>query len=204
MQRFSALMDEGRYRIAEDVAFEAQKVLPDSLTALDATMTSRQIGYLVQALGLRVARQKGVIDALTPVEKTLIPFNDDNPIVYPDADVWRELTARRKEKYSQMDLAGSKPAEQKINKVLHDQTELDFVDTPLADVITYLQDYHKINITIDHKAAGGRGNRDRHADHADPQGRDPPLGVETDVEGFGLDLRDRRRGASDYHARRSK
>ena len=69
MQRFSALMDEGRYRIAEDVAFEAQKVLPDSLTALDATMTSRQIGYLVQALGLRVARQKGVIDALTPVEK---------------------------------------------------------------------------------------------------------------------------------------
>ena len=27
MQRFSALMDEGRYRIAEEVSFEAQKVL---------------------------------------------------------------------------------------------------------------------------------------------------------------------------------
>jgi hypothetical protein len=43
-------------------------------------------------------------------DKAAVPFSDQPPVAYPDAEVWKELTARRKEKYSQMDLSSSKPA----------------------------------------------------------------------------------------------
>ena len=47
---------------------------------------------------LRDERRKGVVDTLYQTEKSHIPFPDDPPIVYPDAEVWQQLTARRKEK----------------------------------------------------------------------------------------------------------
>ena len=50
-------------------------------------------------------------------------------------------------------------AEAKIRKALDSLTELDFVDTPLTDVITYLQDLHKINITFDYKVMSDAGFR---------------------------------------------
>jgi hypothetical protein len=50
-------------------------------------------------------------------------------------------------------------AEAKIRKALDSLTELDFVDTPLTDVVTYLQDLHKINIAFDHKAMSDAGYR---------------------------------------------
>ncbi len=46
-------------------------------------------------MALRVEREKGVIDTLMQVEKSLVPFPDDPPIVYPDAELWQQLTARR-------------------------------------------------------------------------------------------------------------
>ena len=154
---FQRAMDEGRYRVAEGVSFEAQKIMPDSLTPLDATMTLRQIGYLVEALGLRVARQKGVVDALNPVEKGYYPLqrrlSDPLPGRRCLAGIDRPPQGEVQPNGPLQFQAGGT----KINKVLHDQTELDFVDTPLADVITYLQDYHKINIAIDHKALEDAG-----------------------------------------------
>ena len=79
----------------------------------------------------RVARQKGVVDTLYQVEKSHIPFPDEPPIVYPDAEVWQQLTARRKEKYSSMDLAKKGTAEKKIDDALKSPTQLEFVETPL-------------------------------------------------------------------------
>ena len=90
-------MDEGRYKIAEEVSIEA-KVVPDSLTPLSGLMNSRQIGSLVEGLALRTERQRKMVDTLFQVEKAFVPFPDEPPIVYPDAEVWRQLTERRKEK----------------------------------------------------------------------------------------------------------
>ena len=49
------------------------------------------------------ARPKAVVDTLATVETSMMPFPDDQPVVYPDAAVWEELTARRK-KYTYTDL----------------------------------------------------------------------------------------------------
>ena len=44
------------------------------------------------------------------------------------------------------------PAEKKIEAALKSPTQLEFVDTPLTDVIDYLKDYHQIEIQLDKKA----------------------------------------------------
>ena len=158
MERFNALMEEGKYRYAEEAtAAEAQQVDPLETTAQVATLHARAVGYWEEAMALRVARQKGMVDALYQVEHSHVPFPDEPPIVYPAADVWQQLTARRKEKYSSMDLASRGAAEKKITEALKSPTTLEFMETPLTDVVDYLKDLHKIEIQLDNKALGDVG-----------------------------------------------
>ncbi|NQT12542.1 MAG: VWA domain-containing protein, partial [Planctomycetes bacterium] len=153
MERFNYLMEEGRYRIAEEtVALDAQELDPNSPVPVVATHHSRMVGYYHQAMVLRVARQKGVVDALHQTEKAHVPFADEPPIVYPEAEVWQQLTNRRREKYSSMDLATQGGAEQRIAAELKAPTELQFIETPLQDVMETLKDYHEIEIQIDQRA----------------------------------------------------
>ncbi len=83
--------------------------------------------------------------------RRMFPFPDEPPIVYPDPEIWQQLTLRRKDKYSSMDLAKRGTAEKKIQEALKSPTELDFVEQPLENVIGYLKDYHKIEIQLDKK-----------------------------------------------------
>ncbi|MCR4415824.1 MAG: hypothetical protein NUV77_25700, partial [Thermoguttaceae bacterium] len=157
MERFVSLMDEGKYRTAEEVAIEAQKTIPDTSEPLSAILSSRTVGYLNDALALRVARQRGVVDTLYQVERSHVPFPDEPPIVYPDAEIWRQLSAKRKKEYASMSLSKPGKAEQRINEALSEPTKIDFTDTPLSDVIAYLEEYHKINIEFDNKALEDAG-----------------------------------------------
>ncbi|MFH1922447.1 MAG: hypothetical protein ABIP48_21510, partial [Planctomycetota bacterium] len=153
MERFNSLMEEGRFRMAEEqIAMEAQELAPNNPVPVAATHTSRMRGYYEEALALRVARQKGVVDVLASVERSSIPIPDEPPIVYPDAEVWQRLSARRIERYSTVDLASQGPAERRIATELKAPTELDFIDTPLRDVMATLEELHNIQIEIDERA----------------------------------------------------
>ena len=152
MDRFNSLMDEGRYREAEEsAAVEVQKIMPDMPIAVSAIRNSEQTRYYEQQLFVRNARDKAVLDTLYQSELASIPFPDDQPIVYPDASVWEELTLRRK-KYAAVDLKEKGGAEEKIRKALEDTTSIEFVETPLSDVVDYLKDLHNIEIQLDTKA----------------------------------------------------
>lgn len=153
MERFNSLMKEGRYELAEvEAAGEAEKLAPDLPTPLLARHMASQTGNFEKAMVLREARQKGVLDTLYQTELAHVPTPDDPPVVYPDAQTWQELTARRKERYQSMDLGSTSAAERKILAELKKPTEIDFVDTPLAEVINYLRDRHQIEIQLDKKA----------------------------------------------------
>ncbi|MDY0170774.1 MAG: hypothetical protein RBS80_29805, partial [Thermoguttaceae bacterium] len=153
MDRFNSLMDEGRYRSAEEeVAYEVAQVAPNDPIAPAAALWSRVVGYNARNSELRVAKQKGFLDVSYGIERSSVPFPDEPPIVYPDAEVWRELTAARKERYSSMDLASRGPAERRILEALKAPTQLEFIETPLQDVVDFLKDYHNIEIQIDKKA----------------------------------------------------
>jgi hypothetical protein len=136
MERFNSLMAEKRYRFAEEsAAVEAEKELPGNPVPVLATLEARMVGYYANFMEARIARQKGVVDTLYQVEKSQIPFPDEPPIVYPDAEVWQQLTVKRKEKYSSMDLKEKGTAEKRIDDALNSTTSLEFNEAPLQDVI---------------------------------------------------------------------
>lgn len=154
--RFDALMDESRYGDAGVVGEIANDIAPELPATTVAVVSGRMTGYGAQALDLRKRRQIGMVDALASVEASHIPTPDEPPIYYPPADVWELLTERRKE-FASVSLESLKPAEKKIIEELDKPTTLDFVDTPLAEVIQYLEDYHKIQIEMDGKALEDAG-----------------------------------------------
>jgi hypothetical protein len=155
MDRFNSLMSEGRYLLAEEAAAdEVAETLPNSTIAVSSALDSRMVRYSQADLHTRVARQKGVVDSLAQVELALVPFVDDQPIVYPDAAIWEELTQRRKKwkDFASADMKDRSGATARIQKALGEPTNLEFVEAPLQDVIDYLKDLHGIEIQIDNKA----------------------------------------------------
>jgi len=151
MDRMNALMDEGLYREAEETVGPALAELDDSPTTVAAILSARLTGNLVEQETIRTLRHKGYYDTFTQVEWSSIPFPDEPPIVYPDAPVWEELTIRRK-KYASVDLQARGEAEEKITQALDEQTTIEFIETPLRDVVEYLKDFHDIEIQLDQRA----------------------------------------------------
>jgi hypothetical protein len=96
-------------------------------------------------------RNKASARAYLEAEKTAIPFPGEPPIVYPSAEVWEELTMRRR-KYASVDLQKRGGAEEEILKQLDEPTRMDFEETPLDEVVDYLKEFHGIEIQLDTKA----------------------------------------------------
>ena len=99
--RFNSLMPEGQYRPAEEVVAAEMARLDPTGAIVVANPYGRLADYQVLNEQIRRARQKGVVDTLTSVERSHLRMADDVPIVYPDAEVWMELTRRRRELYGQ-------------------------------------------------------------------------------------------------------
>jgi len=188
MQRFDALMDDVRQRLSDKAATQAytdaqlsaleadkivQRDMPSTRPAMVAAMhLARFEAAHSDIMAVRTAKQKGFVDAMFQDEKSHVPTPDDPPIIYPDAEFWKDITERRK-KWSSTDLARRTDAEQKIDKALKEPTEISFVDTPLRDVIDYLKDYHHIEIQLDTAAMKDAG--------ADPDGQ-----VTKNIKGISL------------------
>ena len=152
IERFNSLMEEGHFTLAEDVAIEAQQVDEQERVVASATIHARTEGNLDKGIKMRMERQRLVLATLWEVEKSHIPFPDEPPIIWPDAEVWQRLTASRKKRYEVMHLAERGSNEEKIIEQLDRPTELEFFEQPLIDVIDYLKELHEIEIQLDTRA----------------------------------------------------
>jgi len=157
MDRFDSLMAEGRYIAADELGeTEVARLAPDLPIAHSAALTAHMTGARQADLALRMARQKAVVDTLGTVEVAMMPFPDDQPVVYPPADIWQELTVRRK-KYTSTDLKVVSPSEKRIREALESPTRMEFIEMPLQDAVSYLKDYHDIEIQLNHRALEDAG-----------------------------------------------
>jgi len=157
MARFNSLMLEGRYEEAEvNIAAQVRELEPFHPVPQGAAYWARFKGNVLKNEALRELRHKKFVDALYQAEAAHIPFPDEPPILYPDAEVWEELSLRRK-KYASIDLARQGGAEQRIFQALEDDTQLEFIETSMRDVVEYLEDLHDIQIEIDTRALDGVG-----------------------------------------------
>ncbi|RCS54678.1 hypothetical protein DTL42_05995 [Bremerella cremea] len=151
MEMFDALMDEGKYVEAREAALDVRSMDPTNQAAVAGYDNSEIVGTYRETMALREQRYNRYIATMMQAEISSVPFPDEPPIVYPDADFWEEIYYR-KEKYGSVDLASTGTAEQKIFQQLDAETKIQFIDTPLEDVVNYLKTLHGIEIQIDNRA----------------------------------------------------
>ncbi len=152
MDRFESLMDEGRYTVADALGErEIAEVAANAPVATSTRLVAHQRGAHVLNVALANARHKGVVGTLATVETSHVPFADDQPMVYPRAEVWEELS-RRRAKYARTDLSSVRPSEARIRRELDAPTSMEFIETPLNEAVGYLKDLHGIEIQLDARA----------------------------------------------------
>ena len=137
-----------KYLEAEAVSEEAVNLQPGNGVATAAQVVSEASGQLYTAFYLRSLRADRFLETLEQVERSHVPFPDEPPIRWPAPEVWKALTERRKQ-YASVDLHKATTAERRITAALDDQTTINFADTPLTDVVEYLQRQHDIPIILD-------------------------------------------------------
>ncbi len=78
---------------------------------------------------------------------------DENPLNdAADYDNLPKEILRELQKYHAVDMKRQTPLTEKISAALDLDTQMDFIDEPLSDVIEFLSDLHAINIIIDNRA----------------------------------------------------
>ncbi|KAA5547347.1 VWA domain-containing protein [Roseiconus nitratireducens] len=157
-QQMNALIDEGRYREADgEVAVKFAEIAGNTIT--EDSVAGRHFAY--QPLALQTyyrdryyteMRERNFVDAFSLVLKSNIPFVDEPPILYPDADVWQRLSRRRLERYGSIELVGDNETERRIESALSDETTQSFIETPLSDAIQQISQTHDIPIVVDTRA----------------------------------------------------
>jgi len=153
MSRFDALIDEGKYLEAQEVAQIVEEIDPHGVTPRVATHWSRlKRNHHLQQVA-RAARWQGFFDTMYQVDLSSIPTPDNPPIIYPDAEYWQDLTNRRK-KYASVDLSASSDAEERIQSALREplKAPLDFTEQPLNEIIETLEEEYEIPIEFDNAA----------------------------------------------------
>ncbi len=160
VERFNALMTQQLYAEANnEIAPVINELLPDTTISRAVELESGMASNQALIEEVIYAKRRGFIDVMYSTEKTSIPITDEPPVVFPPADVWRALSARRLERYGSIDLAaGSSASEKRIYDSLKDTVKPDFNNTPLQSVIDGWATDMQIPIVIDKiklEAAGG-------------------------------------------------
>ncbi len=147
--QFNALVADGNYLEAEAVAYEAERLDPHNPVATNSIIAA-QAGHRMRE-NLRVAdlAERGTWKTLQLVDESRIPFPDDPPLVYPDAETWEELSIRRIKNYGAVDVAKPGAAEKRILEELDKITSIDFVEVPLQEAMLTLKEQLGINIVLD-------------------------------------------------------
>ncbi|MBL8830191.1 MAG: VWA domain-containing protein [Planctomycetaceae bacterium] len=158
MDRFENLMDERRYGDAIDIAELARREAPRNSAAVQAGQIAENVLAVRSAKAYQEASFRGWQQMMASVDRSSIPFTDDPPVVYPDAESWRLLTERRA-KYKNVDLASKKSDNEKlIIETLGKKVTLENLDQiPLRDVIDIIKNQHKIPVLFDTKSLGDAG-----------------------------------------------
>ena len=143
--------DDNAYDQAESVANEAINLRPGNGPATQARVTAIAGNNINRAYRLRNLRADRLLETLYLVELSDVCFPDEPPIQWPNAQVWRALTERRK-KWAQVDLRSESKPEQRISEALDQQVDFNIEPQSLKDAIDFIQARYQIPIVIDQKA----------------------------------------------------
>ncbi len=144
------LFDQGRFDEAQVMAERARELDPNNVAAHALYWKAKISRRLAEAKQIESLAEEGFVNAMNSVDWSAIPYDDRDPVTFPDAKTWRELTERRKARYSRIDEAFRSQMELEIERKLEEPiAPFDFQQTPLSEVIDFLRDATGVNIVVD-------------------------------------------------------
>ena len=118
IDRVDFLLEEARFTEGDEVQrsmttlgrppLRARETMPHNSTPEAARLLAEMGGAYVSEMKLRAEIEKGFMDGLYAVDTSSVPFNDNKPIVYPDATLWRELTLNRKARFGSRNMKAAR------------------------------------------------------------------------------------------------
>ncbi len=150
------LIREERYDEAEKVAKMIREIDPEDQSArllLEQAHRKRHSQGLRDKLERKQREKDRGIEDL--IERST-PYSDI--VNYVDRETWQKEIASRKPVVSYVSRSETSEADKKIQESLQKPVTLDFADTPVRDVITFLQDFTGVNMVLDPNAVEDGGN----------------------------------------------
>ncbi len=151
--QMNSLIREGRLRYADSEIIPAiQELAKDSVFSNQALLSTQMLNSATRMRDLRLRRERNFLDAMAIAEEANIPFVEDLPVQYPDAETWQRMSLRRLEKYGSLDLLGDNEAERNINRALNDEVSFSFIEETLENAVRIIAEDRGINFRLDFAA----------------------------------------------------
>jgi general secretion pathway protein D len=153
---FNVLMDQQRWEEAELLARQARELASEHEVVRVMTLQSKFARRFATNWALQQEKEEAVYTTLHSVERSAIPFNDDQPYLMPNLRDWSILTDSRRRRLNEQSQRLTE-AELQIREALKQEVEVRFSDRPLAEVMDTLGKAAGINVLIDQTGLHAEG-----------------------------------------------
>jgi general secretion pathway protein D len=155
VEEFNTLLDERRYAEAEVIAKKAREIAPDYPTVTLMVEKSKLARNVAAEGSISERTRDGVIDVMTSIGESGIPFDDRTPYLMGDARKWADLTRDRRRLLQER--TNLSPAEMEIQRSLSKPVEARFESRPLQEVLDTLGRMTGINVYLDPQGMHAEG-----------------------------------------------
>jgi general secretion pathway protein D len=156
VEEFNTLMDQQRWEEAEILARQARELDPENEVVRMLTWKSKFARRFHTNWAMEQDKEEAVWQVLHGVDKSAIPFPDDQPLVFGDLDDWKTLSERRQRLFHDQSRRHTE-AELQIREALKTEVEVRFTDRPLAEVMDTLGRAVGINVLLDETGLAAEG-----------------------------------------------
>jgi len=156
VDQFNTLLNQQRFPEAMILAKQAQELDGQNPVVQNMVWKAQFAQRFSFNASLQERKQSNYLKTMDSTEESAIPFDDRNPIEFPDTREWTEMRDRRgrlnqdrRHRHTESELA--------IKKALQTQVDVNFTNKPLGVVIHTLAQVAGINVFLDPQGLQAEG-----------------------------------------------
>ncbi|MCA9269721.1 MAG: hypothetical protein KDA41_14675, partial [Planctomycetales bacterium] len=153
---FNRTMDEHNFAEAEAIARQARELDAESPYVQTMLWKVRFVRRYQTGLAIREQSEEGVTRVLMNADLAAVPFDDNDPLQFPDVRYWEDLTRNRR-KHAGDGKRRMSEADMQIYSALKKKVDVRFTDRPLSEVIYTLAASAGINVHLDRQGLSAEG-----------------------------------------------
>jgi len=155
VEQFNDLMEQQRWQEAEVIARQAREIAPDNPVVETLIWKAKFARRTFNNLAIRDAKEEGFVTAMMNADLSAVPFDDNNPYQFGNAQEWADMTATRRKWLEQNTQLSEDEVE--IRKALKTKVDVNFERQSLQTVMETLGNYAGINVQLDPRGLQAEG-----------------------------------------------